>query len=160
MKTSGELLGIAREIVGKVRFCMVVSVAESGEANARAVEPFPLGEDWSIAFVTDRSSRKAKEIARNGQLTLAFQHDEDGAYVSLVGRARIDADADARQACWRDSLNQWFPTGPDDPDAVVVRFDTDRIELLSLAKAVMPPPKGRRAAVLVRDTSGWSVTQT
>jgi len=158
--TSGELLGIAHEIVGKVQLCIVVSVAESGEANARVVQPFPLGDDWSVAFVTSRSSRKAKEIARNGQLTLAYQHDEDGAYVSLVGRARIDADADAKQAYWRDSLNRWFPTGRDDPDAVVVRFETERVELWSLANAVMPPPKGLRAAVLVRDTSGWRATQT
>lgn len=157
---SEELLEIARQTISKLPFCVAISVAESGDADARIVEPFDLGDDWSVAFVTSRSSRKAREIARTGRLTLAYENDAEGAYVTLLGRARLDADPDAKRNVWRDSLDQWFPTGRGDPDAVVVRFETDRIELWSLAAGVMPPPKGLRAAVLIRKDEGWSVTQT
>lgn len=38
---------------------------------------------------------------------------------------------------------------------VIVKLITDRIELWSSGRDVMPEPKGLSAAVLVRDGSGW-----
>jgi len=154
-----ELLVVARETIGKVQFCFATTVGATGEANVRIIEPLSLEEDWSVAFVTSRSSRKAAEIEANGRLTLAYQHNPDGAYVALVGQARIDADPDAKRLCWKDDLDEWFPAGRDDSDAVVVRFTTERIELWSHARGIMPAPKGLRAAILVRGASGWRRVQ-
>lgn len=156
---SEALLSVARQTVGGVDFCMAATVSDSGVVHARVVQPLTLGEDWSVTFVTSRTSRKANEIERTGRLTPVYQDNPNGAYVTLVGRARLATDPGSKPAAWDESLNQWFPTGPDDPDAVVVRFDTDRIELWSMGK-VMPPPKGLRAAVLVRENDGWRATQT
>lgn len=159
MTSPEELLNVARETIGKVRYCFATTVGAAGEPNARIVEPFSLEEDWSVAFVTSRSSRKAAEIERTGRLALAYQHDPDGAYVALVGRARIDADLDAKSICWKDDLDEWFPAGRDDPDAVVVRFTTERVELWSHARGIMPAPKGLRAAVVIRSDRGWQTVQ-
>ncbi|GAA0566503.1 hypothetical protein GCM10009416_00540 [Craurococcus roseus] len=148
------LLHAARTIVGRVRYCMAVTAAADGGANARVVQPYPPGEDWSVAFVTSAGSRKAEEIRRSGRLTLAYQHDPDGAYVSLVGRARLDADPASKARLWVPDLDEWFPGGRDDPDAVVVRFEAERIELWSYAGGIMPAPRGLRAAVVQRESGG------
>jgi len=159
MPSPNELLDIARETIGKVQRCFAATAGAAGEANARIVVPFPLDDDWSVSFVTSRSSRKAAEIEENGRLTLAYQHDPDGAYVALVGRAWIDADPEAKRVCWKDWLNEWFPAGPDDPDSVLVRFATERVELWNYAREIMPEPKGLRAAVVARGEEGWQTLQ-
>ena len=132
--TVEDVLRAARAIVARVKYCMAVTPAADGGANARVVGPFPPGEDWSVAFVTSAASRKAAEIGRAGRLTLAYQHDATGAYVALVGRARLDADPEAKARLWTAGLDEWFPAGPRHPDAVVVRFAAERIEVWSLAE--------------------------
>jgi general stress protein 26 len=112
-----------------------------------------------VAFVTSAGSRKAAEIRRAGRLTLAYQHDRDGAYVALVGRARLDADPASRARVWTAGLDEWFSGGREDPDAVVVRFEAERIELWSQAGGVMPAPRGLRAAVLQREGGAWRAVQ-
>jgi general stress protein 26 len=157
--TVDDVLRTAREIVAKVRYCMAVTPAEDGGANARVVGPFPPDEEWSVAFVTSAGSRKADEIRRSGRLTLAYQHDPDGAYVALVGRARIAADAESKARLWVPGLDEWFPAGRGDPDAVVVRFAAERIEVWSQAGGIMPEPRGLRAAVVQREGGDWRAVQ-
>jgi general stress protein 26 len=157
--TVEDVLRAARAIVGRVRYCMAVTPAADGGTNARVVGTFPPGEDWSVAFVTSARSRKAAEIGRTGLLTLAYQHDATGAYVALVGRARLDADPASKARLWIPSLDEWFPAGRDDPDAVVVRFAAERIEVWSLADGIMPEPRGLRAAVLRREGGAWRAVQ-
>ena len=158
-QTVEGVLRAAREIVGRVRYCMAVTPAADGGANARVVGAFPPGEDWSVAFVTSAASRKAAEIERAGRLTIAYQHDADGAYVALAGRAWLDADREAKARLWIPGLDEWFPAGRDDPDAVVVRLAAERIEVWSLADRIMPEPRGLRAAVLERRGDAWEAVQ-
>jgi len=158
-QTVEGVLRAAREIVGRVRYCMAVTPAADGGANARVVGAFPPGEDWSVAFVTSAGSRKAAEIESAGRLTLAYQHDATGAYVALVGRGWLDADPASKARLWIPGLDEWFPAGRDDPDAVVVRFAAERIEVWSLADRIMPEPRGLRAAVLQREDGGWKAVR-
>ena len=153
---TNDLLQVAKEIIAKVSSCMAITVARNGEANARVVNPKPLSDAWTVRFATDRRSRKSEEIERSGRLTLAYQYDPEHAYVTLVGRAVINDDVAAKAANWRPESYRWHPGGPADPNVVYVDFTTERIELWSSPRGVVPDPvMGLWAAVLVRDASGW-----
>jgi general stress protein 26 len=150
------LLQIARQTVSKMPDCIAITVDQNGEANARVVRTSPLSDDWGLRFMTDRRSRKAREIERTGRLTLAYQNDADGAYVTLVGRATIIGDVAVKQATWKPESLRWYPGGPTDPNVVLVDFTTERIELWSAPHDVMPDAsKGLWAAALSRDGKGW-----
>ena len=69
----------------------------------------------------------------------------------------IQAQETAAEEQWQASLERWFPGGPGDPQAAVVRLHTRRIELWSLGRGVMPAPQGLRAAVVERSPGGWTV---
>lgn len=155
--TEAELLSIARETIAKVPHCMAITVGKDGTANARVVQPHAPDEDWTVTFLTSRTSRKAAEIEATSRLTLAYQYDPEGAYVTLVGSARLDPGPEAKAALWQDTLGRWFPRGPRDPDAVVVRLSTRRVELWSYLRGIMPEPRGLRAAVVERAPTGWTV---
>ena len=150
-----QLLLIARETIAQVTWCFAISAAEGGEINARLVQIGKPAEDWSARFMTDRRSRKVAEIERSGRLTLAYQHNPDRAYVTLIGGAVTIGDAESKRAVWRPETYRWHPGGPEDPNNVLVRFTTDRIEMYSGARDVAPEPRGFSAAVLVRTASGW-----
>jgi general stress protein 26 len=156
MMHTDALLQIAREIVAKVPACMAITVDRNGDANARVVNPERLSDTWTVRYKTDRRSRKSIEVEQSGRLTLAYQYDAGGAYVSLVGRATIHDDVAAKLARWDAGAQKWFPGGPTDPNVVYVDFTAERIELWSGPQGVVPDPvHGLWAASLVREGSGW-----
>jgi general stress protein 26 len=155
-----ELLLIARETIDKVTYCFAATSSEDGEVHARIVQPRKLQDDWTVDFTTSRRCRKVEEIQSTGKLTLAYQHDAERGYVCLVGHATIIHDIELKRSRWSADADRWYPGGPDDPNVVIVRLATYRIELWNSAHNVMPEPKGLSAAVLVRDGSGWRRSAT
>ena len=149
------ILEAARVVVAANTWCFAVTLAADGAPHARLIQPGQLQPDWSLRFLSDARSRKVQELRRDPRLTLAWQHDAERAYVTLLGRAAVNADVMAKRAIWRPETYRWHPGGPEDPNNVLVRFTADRIELYSGARDVAPEPRGFSAAVLVRTASGW-----
>ena len=172
MSTSGQsagtedsathLLAVARETMAKVKNCWLVTVARNGEGSARIVAPIPgiPGErEWTVWVLTSNGSRKIDEIRRDGRVTLGYQYDPDSAYVALGGHATIVDDRAEISRRWNKSWSNVFQAGADDPDAVFIRLEVDRIELFNLARKVAPEPFCKRSAALSRDALGsWQVT--
>lgn len=147
-----RLLAAARETTAKVRDCWLVTSALDGGISVRVVSPIPgvVGEeDWTIWFATRRSSRKAAEIVRTGQLTLGYQYHPDRSYVSVQGRAALVEDRPVIRDRWSERFRPYFPGGPEDPDTVFVRVNADRIELC--VHGLTPEPFGSHHAVIERD---------
>jgi general stress protein 26 len=152
----GALLRVVRETIDAAPCCVAITVDGNGDANARLVATSKLTDAWTVRFMTDRRTRKIGELQRNGRMTLFYQHDAGGAYVSLVGRAAVIDDAEVKTAIWQPHSFKWHPGGPSDPNVVLVEFTTERIETWSSSRGIVPDPKrGLWAAVLVRGESGW-----
>jgi len=155
-----RLLGLARRLIDEVTFCVAATRGEDGDTNARVVQPRPLGEDWTVDFITNRRCRKVRDVERSGRMTLLYQHDADRSYVCLVGRAEIVEDRELKRATWTDAHYRFNPGGPEDPATVYARLRPDRIELWSAVHDVMPEPTGYSAAVLIREGDGWRYSAT
>jgi general stress protein 26 len=152
-----QILLAAKETVAKVPNCWAVTADPHGGANARVVQPFfsQLDQDgWVVRFVTSGSSRKAREIANSGKLSLGYQYDAEQACVTLVGAARIIDDRSYLRDNWRTEWNVFFPKGPSDVDSVIIEVKVERIEVWNLVRKIAAPPNGLRAATLQRAASG------
>src|SRR5690242_3223037 len=101
------LLRIAREIVGKVAFAVSITNGADGAPGARIVQTSSLSETWTLQFMTNRRSRKVAEIERSGRMTMLYQLDQDGAYVTLVGNARINESVETKRAIWSPASLKW-----------------------------------------------------
>src|SRR6516165_3714220 len=78
-----HLLAGAKKVVASVRYCWLLTEAETGGANARPMGrllPGPNENDWMIRFITGGLSRKALDIRRASKVGLIFQ-DADDAFV-------------------------------------------------------------------------------
>jgi general stress protein 26 len=155
-----RLLPLARQLVAEVKFCVAATQDEDGSINARVVQPRPLGEDWSVDFLTNRRCRKVRDVERSGRITLLYQHDESHSYVSLSGAAEIVEDLELKRRTWTEAHNRWNLTGPEDPATVYARLRPDRIELWSASHGVMPEPTGYSAAALIRGAGSWRYSET
>ncbi len=153
------LLTAARNAIAEVPYCWAATPSGDGGVNVRLVGPIPGvpgEEDWTIWLLTGRSSRKAAEIQRAGLLTLGYQRHVDDAYVALSGRALLIEDRSEIRSRWIERWRVFFSGGADDPDAVFVRMNVDRIELC--VRGVTAEPFGSRYSVIERgDDRGWRV---
>src|SRR5260370_23345954 len=84
-----RLLTAAAKAIARVRYCWLVTEAETGGVNARPmgrVLPGPDENDWNVRFVTDSRSRKASDLRRAGNVVLLFHYHPDDAFGAFIGR--------------------------------------------------------------------------
>ena len=153
-----RMLAGARNVVACVRYCWLVS--RSGDSVcARPMGRLPPGEsndDWIIRFLTDRRSRKVADLRHNSKVGLIFQNNDDDAFASLTGAARIIEDRSEVLALWEEDAHaRYFPGEKDRANAGFIEVRTERMELW--IRGVTPEPFGLHATVLQRDRKGaWS----
>jgi general stress protein 26 len=151
----GRFLAAAAKTVASARYCWLATAAEAGAPSIRPMGRIvrDAGEDeWTIRFLTDGRSRKARDMRRAGEVTVLFQHEPDLAYVTLTGQAALhDNQAEVRER-WKDAYNVYFRSETDRANAIFVEVDAQRIELW--VRGVTPEPFGLQATVLERDAGG------
>jgi general stress protein 26 len=155
--TAELILETARSSMRSAEYCMLITLAEGGEANARLVQPFEPEPDMTIWVGTWSKSRKVREIRRDRRVTLAFYDKESTAYVSLLGLAQIESQVNKKRQYWREEWLGFIPQGPEGDDYVLVKFIPFRIELMSFGSGVLPKPYGLKPAVVVRSGESWAL---
>lgn len=155
-----RLLAGAAKAIASVRYCWLLTAAQSGDAAAR-----PMGllrrdpeNEWTIRSVTDGRSRKAQDIRRSGKVKVIFQRDADDVYVTLAGTARLREGASEVRRRWNNAFNVYFPTEEDRASAAFVEIDAERLELW--IRGVTLEPFGLYPTILERDASGnWRLVE-
>ena len=108
-----RLLAGAAKTIASVRYCWLVTAAETGGANSRPMgrlQRDPDESDWKMRFIPDGRSRKASDIRRDGKVAIIFQHDADDAFVTLIGTAKLRGGASEDHRHWKDVYNVFVPT--------------------------------------------------
>jgi general stress protein 26 len=158
--TAELVLETAKSSIRSAEYCILITLGEKGEANARLVQPFEPEPDMTIYVGTWSKSRKVREIQKDNRVTLAFHDKEGTAYVTLLGSAQIENDTNMKRKYWREEWIGFIPQGPDGDDYVLVKFIPFRIELMSFSRGVLPQPYGLKPAVVVRSEDLWVVADS
>lgn len=155
-----RLLDGAAKTMASARYCWLSTASEAETSGLRPMGRIPPdpGEDaWTIRFLTDRRSRKAADMRRDGEVAIICQHDPDLAFMTLIGKAALHDSASEVRARWKRAYDLYFPTETDRANAIFVEVEVQRMELW--IQGVTPEPFGLRATVLERDAGGeWRVT--
>jgi general stress protein 26 len=81
-------------------------------------------DDWeAVWFVTDRNSPKVSEAAQRIDALLTYSTGENGEHLVMSGILTIVADRDKLRGLWSPGADLYFPKGPDDPAAILLRFE-------------------------------------
>jgi len=100
---------------------MFVTVGPTGRPEARPMHIAHVDEDESgdIWFFTGKGATLVEAITAEATVLLAFQN-ENSAYLSLRGKARLVEDRNHVRAFWKEPYRVWFPGGVEDPDVALV----------------------------------------
>ncbi|MBB6309371.1 pyridoxamine 5'-phosphate oxidase family protein [Xanthobacter tagetidis] len=145
--------------MAKQRDCMLVD-RDGERLRARPMAPVVEAEARTIWFVTDRRSAKDDEITRDPQVCLTFVDHSDHFHLSVSGRARVVEDRAKVKDIWSAYMEAFFPGGPDDPNAILLKVEPEAAEYwdgkgdiasaFELAKSMVtdtPPDLGDNAKV-------------
>ena len=151
-----RLLAAAAKIMERVRYCWLVTAADDGGHRSRPMGRVPRDADedeWTIRFLTDGRSRKAADMRRGTEVAIVVQHDQDLAFITLIGKVELHEDAAETLSRWKPAYHVYFPSETDRRNAIFVEVEVERMELW--IHGVTPEPFGLRATVLERDACGW-----
>lgn len=115
--TDAEKLATVRRIVEKARFAMLTTVNEQGALEARPMTPQEVGDDFTVLFITTRSSGPAQQ-ADGKPVNLAFADGMD--FVSLSGVGEMRDDLAKKKELWNTADDAFAEGGPENPDNVIL----------------------------------------
>jgi general stress protein 26 len=150
----GRLLTGTAQAIARVRYCWLVTTAETWAVNARPMGWLPRDvdeDDWTLWFITDGRSRKAADIRRAGEATVIFQ-DVDSAFVTLVGPAMLCEEESELRRHWKKAYDTYFPTEEERANAALIGVDVRSMKLW--IRGVTTEPFGVRPTEIERDEQG------
>lgn len=128
IRKAGELISANTVHAGAENpVCVLAQLDLDGSPTAATITPSKAdGISW-ITFCSGLESNWAKRQARDCRACVCFSMGEYN--ISLVGVLEIDTDPAVKQEMWYAGMGQHFK-GPDDPAYCVLRFRTERYNLL------------------------------
>ena len=131
-----------------IRFAMFTTIDEHGHLISRPMTNQEMDAEGNLWFFTSSQTDLWENIAAHPEVNLSFSEPQDNVYVSISGRAERVVDRAKIKDMWNPAVQAWFPAGPDDPHAMLVRVVSDSaeywdsnastmVQLYKMAKAVL-----------------------
>ncbi|HEY0060814.1 MAG TPA: pyridoxamine 5'-phosphate oxidase family protein [Telluria sp.] len=138
--------------VKAIKFAMFTTVDQYQHLISRPMTCQDIDSDGNLWFYTSTQADIWENIAAQPDVNLSFSNPEDSVYVSVSGRAERVVDRAEIKARWNPAVQAWFPAGPDDPHAVLIRVVSDTaeywdsnsssmVQLYQMAKSVLTGTK-------------------
>jgi general stress protein 26 len=134
--------------IKSIRFAMFTTIDAQGQLISRPMTNQEMDAEGNLWFFTSSQTDLWENIAAQPQVNLSFAEPEDSVYVSISGRAERVVDRAKIKDMWNPAVQAWFPAGPDDPHAMLVRVVSDSaeywdsnastmVQMYKMAKAVL-----------------------
>ncbi len=123
-----KLIASARELIGTLKYCALITLDAAGQPQVRTMNPFPPEDDMSVYMATTTLSRKYKEIQQNPRVTLYYANHADATgYVSLAGKAVL---IDDMQEILKRKRAYWDDAFPGLKNIVLIKVVPERLEVV------------------------------
>lgn len=146
-----EIIAAARDVMAAAVNCALVTIGPDGAPQARMMDPFPAEGDLAVWMATSRDTRKVAEIGADPRVTLIYFDPDNPGYATLVGRVRLVDDPAAKRARWKDEWSEYYPGGPTGETYLLLRFEPERLELVSMEHDIAADPLAWKPAIVTFD---------
>jgi general stress protein 26 len=150
MSTSTHTAHVA-ELAAKirpVRFAMFTTVDQEGRLVSQPMTVQHSGDEGALWFFCSTLSGLWDHIAHQPEVNLSFVDPEANLFVSVSGSAERVVDRARIEAMWNPMVQAWFPNGPTDEHAVLVRVlphsaeywdsgESKMVQMFQMAKAAL-----------------------
>lgn len=128
---SAAILVAAREVIDSARYATLVSLGPDGHPQARIMDPFSPGPDFTILAATNARSRKAAELAADPRVTLLYFDRAGGSYVTIHGLVELVRDSATRAQFWKEDWAAFYEDRNLGEDYLLIRVRPFRLEISS-----------------------------
>lgn len=108
------------ELIRGVKFAMLSTVHSDGSVHSRPMVTQEADIDGHLWFFTHADTKKIDAIRENDNVGVTYV-DAAGACISVSGRAQLMNKPEKKAALWSPLYQEWFPSGLDDPQLVLIR---------------------------------------
>jgi general stress protein 26 len=133
------LIAAAMNIMEQTRFCVLVTLDESGYPRARAMDPFMPDENMVIWMGTGPQTRKAKDIKKDPRVTLYYDHPQKAGYVVVYGTAKLVDDMELKGKWFKEEWARFYEDR--EKEYILIAVTPKRIEVLDYTKGIVGDPK-------------------
>lgn len=130
-------IAILKEMVEKVRICMLNTVDAKGTFSSRPMGTAKIDEDGSIWFFTNEYSLKSKEISKDNDVNLGYSDPSSNTYLYVNGKAKLEDDQAKKEAYFSPMIKAWFPEGLKDPNLILIKVVPDVAEYWDASSSKM-----------------------
>jgi general stress protein 26 len=154
------LLDVAQQTITAAGCASLITLDETGHPSSRSVAAFPPDDDFArIVIGTHPDSRKNAHVLRDPRVVLSYVDNSNRGYLTVIGRARIEANSDEKTTYWADRFSAFFPDGPDSDEYQLMMVVPERLELRSFGLKVAGEPTRWSPVILDRGEAGeWQQT--
>ncbi len=119
MSENNEPKSKVYSILGSFSTAMVVTHGPDGRHVARPMHVAEVAPNTGeVCFLTGQGGLQ-EDLRNDSSVLLVFEND-NSAYLSLRGRAKLGQDRTRIKALWKEAYKVWFPKGPDDPEITLL----------------------------------------
>lgn len=124
--SDAESISKVTDIINDSHIGMFTTVNEEGALVSRPLAVQNVEDDGDMWFFTSANTSQVAHIRANPAVNVSFGQRTE--WVSVAGTAEVVTDWQLIHDMWNQVVEAWFPDGPDTPDVVLLRVDSDSAE--------------------------------
>ena len=114
------------DIINDSRIGMFTTINEKGALVSRPLAVQDVKYDGDMWFFTGEGTSQVAHIGADPRVNVSFGKGTE--WVSVAGTAEVVRDRSKIRELWNQAVEAWFPDGPDTPEVVLLRADSDSAE--------------------------------
>lgn len=114
------------DIINDSHIGMFTTINEKGALVSRPLAVQDVKDDGDMWFFTGEGTSQVAHIGAEPRVNVSFGKGTE--WVSVAGIAEVVRDRAKIRELWNQAVEAWFPDGPDTPEVVLLRVDSDSAE--------------------------------
>lgn len=121
-----ENISKVTDIINHSHIGMFTTINEAGAIVSRPLAVQDVKDDGDMWFFTGEGTSQVAHIAADPRVNVSFGKRTE--WVSVAGTAEVVRDRAKIRELWNQAVEAWFPDGPDTPEVVLLRVNSDSAE--------------------------------
>ncbi len=143
------------DLLGNARICMLTTMTEDGKHVSRPMAVQDAEFDGDLWFFTYDDSDKARQVAANPEVNVAFTDDKNSTWTSVSGRALVVHDPAKAEELYSPALKVWFPEGLETEGIALLKVETTSAEYWDAPSSTIKTAVGALKAVVTKDPDAF-----
>ena len=143
-----KVMAAAKAIMQDVRYCTFITIGTDGQPQARVVDASVSDSGFVVWIGTNRVTRKVADILKDPRVALMYFNPADQEYVTVIGKAVVDADMTHKKTQWKPSWGSMVKDEYRGDDFTLIRVQPVRLEISSVRRGIFNDPANWKPTIV------------